>query len=366
MSEKNIQLNAEKCIVDEKEYNLKDIERIGINNFSLGSYLFSHKSLFRYYPNTRKYIKKEKRYRNYSFESLVNNTIFLQDAKNFDDCFDCAVDLDFNKFFHNRTNKYCEYFKININDEKDINVWLYKLSVLFYECCTIEKVLTYSTPCNDEVQKLTIEIFVRNVFDGVINNNLQWQEAICNAISKEYIAFCDSLSNFRICCFSTSPYLNRMWSSAYANNNQGFCIEYEIDLNDPKNQDLYNNIFPVIYSQKRNDFIPLSKNVDKSPSKDDLWQMYFNGLLRKSKHWEDQKEWRLILHKGFITQNPIPFFKIKKVYLGNKMPNKERLKIIKHCKKHSIEYVGIIRKNDSFDLIECNGDCAKCHIQDDK
>ena len=103
--------------------------------------------------------------------------------------------------------------------------------------------------------------------------------------------------------------------------------------------------------------------MDKSPSKDDLWQMYFNGLLRKSKHWEDQKEWRLILHKGFITQNPLPFFKIKKVYLGNKMPNKERLKIIKHCKKHSIEYVGIIRKNDSFDLIECNGDCAKCYIK---
>lgn len=363
MCKTNIQENIEKCIVDEKEYNLRDIEKMGINNFSLSAHLFPYKSLFRYYPNTRKYIKEEKCYRNYSFESLVNNTIFLQDVKNFDDCFDCAVDLDFNKFFYNRTNKYCEYFKINTNDEKDINIWLYKLSVLFYECGTIEKVLTHSTSCNDEVQKLTIENFVRNVFDGVINNNLQWQEAIYNVISKEYIAFCDSLSDFRICCFSTSPYLNRMWSSAYANNNQGFCIEYEIDLNDKKNQNLYNNIFPVIYSQKRNDFVPLSKNVDKSPSKDDLWQMYFNGLLRKSKLWKDQKEWRLILHKGFINQNPLPFFKIKKVYLGNKMPNKERLKIIKYCKKHLIEYVGIIRKSDSFDLIECNGDCLKCKKQ---
>ena len=48
------------------------------------------------------------------------------------------------------------------------------------------------------------------------------------------------------------------------------------------------------------------------------------------------------------------------LYLGNKICNKERLKITKHCKKHSIEYVGIIRKNDSFDLIECKCHCLKC------
>lgn len=361
MSETNVRENIENCIVDGKVYNLNDIEKMGFDNFSLRSHMFPYKSLFRYYPNIRKYVKEEKRYRNYSFESLVNNTVFLQDAKNFDDCFDCAIDLDFDKFLNNRLNKYCEYFKIDINDEKDINVWLYRLSVLFYTYGSVEKVLSHSMQFNDEVQRLTIGIFVRNVFVDVTKNKLQWQEAICSAVRKEYIDFCDSLSKFRICCFSTSPYLNRMWSSAYANNNQGFCIEYEIDLNDKSNIDIYNSIFPVIYSQKRNDYLPLSMNIDKTPSKDDLWQMYFNGLLRKSKHWKDQKEWRLILPKGLITQNPLPFLKIKKVYLGNKMPEKDKIKIIRYCKKNKIEYVGIIRKIDSFDLIECSFDCAKCY-----
>ena len=88
--------------------------------------------------------------------------------------------------------------------------------------------------------------------------------------------------------------------------------------------------------------------------------MFFNGLLRKSLYWIDQKEWRLILHKDAIKENPIPFFKIKKVYLGNKMPRKERIKITKYCRAHEIEYVGLIRDRDSFNLKECKGDCYSC------
>lgn len=151
-----------------------------------------------------------------------------------------------------------------------------------------------------------------------------------------------------------------MWSSAYADNNKGFCVEYEIDLSIKNGIDLYNNIFPVIYSQTRNDFLPLIKNLDQTLTKKDLWQMFFNGLLRKSVHWKDQLEWRLILCDGFIQQNPIPFFKIKKVYLGNKMPAKERRKIISFCRTHNIEYVGLIREHNSFNLIECKNDCYLC------
>ena len=79
-----------------------------------------------------------------------------------------------------------------------------------------------------------------------------------------------------------------------------------------------------------------------------------------SLHWIDQQEWRLIMVEGLIPQNPLPFFKIKKVYLGNKMPQKERIKIINYCRKHSIEYIGLIRDKNSFNLIECSDDCYMC------
>lgn len=101
-------------------------------------------------------------------------------------------------------------------------------------------------------------------------------------------------------------------------------------------------------------------DCDKSPNEDFLWQMFYNGLLRKSLYWSDQKEWRLVLIEDMIETNPIPFFKIKKVYLGNKMPKNDRLKIIKYCRNHKIEYVGLIRDNNSFALKECAGDCYSC------
>ena len=346
------------CYIDGKEYFLSEVEKMGIDNFSISAHIHPYKSLFKYYPNTTKYVEEEKKERNYSFEALENNTIFLQDAENFDDCFDCAVDLDWNNFLSLRVNKYCEYFDVDVKSN-NINDIVYALSLRLYELGSIEKCIQAISFIQDEVQRLHIEIFITEVFIKVLSNE-QWMPAIYSSIQKEHDKFKKVISNFKISCFSTSPYLNRMWSSAYADNNKGFCIEYEIDLSIKNGIDLYNNIFPVIYSQTRNDFLPLIKNLDKSLTKEDLWQMFFNGLLRKSVHWKDQLEWRLILCDGFIQQNPIPFFKIKKVYLGNKMSDEERGKIVAYCRKNNIEYVGLVRKPNSYDLVECKGDCYNC------
>lgn len=349
------------CIIDGKAYKLEDVEKMGIDEFSKSAHIFPSKSLFKYYPNVRKYVKEEKKYRNYSFEALTNNTVFLQNANNFDDCFDCAIDLDYNKFLYNRVHKYCEYFDIEITDNQNFNQAIYLLSNKFYEYGTPEVTIANAKTFDDKLRNLYIEVFVNKVFAELIDKK-DWNLAIFSAINSEYTDFCETLSKFKIACFTTSPYLNRMWSSAYADNNKGFCIEYEINLESKENIDIYNYILPVIYSQKRNDLIQLSLNVDATPTKDDLWQIYYNGLLRKSIHWVDQNEWRLILPDGFINRNPMPFFKIKKIYLGNKMSKKERLKIIKYCKAHSIEYVGMVRKLNSFDLVECSSDCYTCKI----
>ncbi len=353
------------CYIDGKEYLLSEVEQMGWDDFCYSAHIHPYKSLFKYYPNTTKYVKEEKKHRNFSFEALKDNTVFLQDAKNFDDCFDCAVDLDWDKFLFTRVTKYCDCFSVKTKSD-NINDIVYALSTKLYELGTIEKCVETSSDLPDEVQRLHVEMFIQNVFIKFYSGE-QWMSAVFSAIQDEYKDFAKALSKFKISCFSTSPYLNRMWSSAYADNNRGFCIEYEVDLSTQTGMDLYTNILPVIYSQTRNDFVPLSKNFDSTITKDDLWQMYFNGFLRKSVHWKDQLEWRLILPDGFISQNPIPFFKIKRVYLGNKMSIKERRKIIKYCHSNKIEYVGLIRENNSFNLVECKDDgfvCPKTTISD--
>ncbi len=347
------------CIICDSVKLLSDIELLGIEKFSETVHKFVPKYLFKYFPNTRKWIKEEKKYRNFSYEALVNGTVYLQDADKFDDCFDCAIDLDWEKFLRNRLIQYCDYFDVEYDKADTIDNIISILSAKFLKYNSLEEILNEKNKYEDIILKNSIEIFVRILYKCK-EQGYELGVAIINEIGNEYENFIKSFSKFKMTCFSTSPFLNRMWSAQYGNDNKGFCIEYEINLTSHEEINLFENIYPVIYSQQRNDVLPISGDCDKAPTSEFLWQMYFNGLLRKSLHWQDQKEWRLILLDSLIERNPLPFFKIKKVYLGNKMPSKDRLKIIKYCRKHSIEYVGLVRDNNSFNLIECEGDCYLC------
>ena len=347
------------CYIDGKPYSLSDVEKMGLKNFQFSAHIHPYHSIFRYYPNTKKYVKEEKKYRNFSLEALKNNTIYLQDAKNFDDCFDCAVDLEWDKFLFERVKTYCTYFKANSASD-NIGDMVYALALKLFEFDTAEKCIEYIPAIEDKVQKLHFEVFIRDVFNKGLNQKEYRMHAIFSSIQKEYEEFKNCLSKFRITCFSTSAFLNRMWSSAYADNNRGFCIEYEVNTSTETGNKLYENFYPVIYSEKRGDLFMLSKNDDKTPTEEDIWQMYFNGLLRKDIIWKDQQEWRLILYGNLIKENPMPFYKIKKVYLGNRMPLKERKKIAAYCRKNNIEYVGLERQPNSYNLVECKGDCYVC------
>ena len=347
------------CVICNMVYLLSDIEKLGLEKFNEEAHKFAPKYLYKYFPNTRKWIKEEKRYRNFSYEALVDNTVYLQDAENFDDCFDCAIDLDWNKFLHNRLVQYCDYFKVECSKENSAEDLSYALAVKLYEYNTLENILNEKDKYDDILLKGNIEYFAGSIFN-LVEQGDDLKLAIIKVISKEYDDFIKDFSKFKISCFSSSPYLNRMWSSQYANDNKGFCLEYEIELSTPEKTALFINTLPVIYSQHRNDVLPLSSDCDKTPTKEFLWQMYFNGFLRKSLHWQDQEEWRLILLDGLIEKNPITFFKIKKLYLGNKMPAKDRMRIIRYCRAHDIEYVGLVRDTNSFNLTECKNDCYIC------
>ena len=61
------------------------------------------------------------------------------------------------------------------------------------------------------------------------------------------------------------------------------------------------------------------------------------------------------------------FFKIKKVYLGNKMSAKDRLEIIDICKSQgipytgvTIAYTGVTIAPDQFNMRDCDILCEDC------
>lgn len=345
------------CVVANKIYSLSKIGELGIDGFSQMFHSISKFKLYKYCPNT---VDKDTN-RNYSIENLINNTVYMQDFKKFDDSFDCAIDVDITKFTRLRLEKYCEYFRVDFSNEDDLSMLVYKIRCFLYEYIKDDKLETLIEEFKDPVQKLRIQVFIANIKVEICNNHLEFNDALSVVINKEYVDYINRLNKFKITCFSMSPYINRMWSSAYGDNNKGFCIEYTIDFDDVEKRDLFVNLFPVIYSQKRNDNLIFMVENDVTLSKNGLWQYYFNGMLRKSFSWFDQMEWRLILPEMFIKENNlVKFYKITKVFLGINMQKKERKKIINICKEYQIPYEGVIRKTDSFDIISCNGDCYIC------
>lgn len=345
------------CIIANKNYSLTKIGELGLDGFSHIFHSIKNFKLYKYCPNTIAADTK----RNYSVENLINNTVYLQDFKNFDDSFDCAIDIDINKFTKLRFQKYCEYFELEFSEDDDLSMLAYKIRCFLYDYIKNNQLESFIDEFNDPIQKLTIQNFVANIKMEIEINHLEFNNALSATINKEYKAYINKFNLFKITCFSMSPYLNRMWSSGYGDNNRGFCIEYTIDINDEDKKELFENLYPVIYSHKRNDNLIFMKENDVILSKNGLWQYYFNGMLRKSYSWLDQMEWRLILPKKNVKKdNLVNFYKITKVYLGIKMPKEERKKIIDICKKFDIPYEGVVRKTDSFDIISCNGNCYNC------
>lgn len=346
------ELKKNKCIVNGKIYDLKYIEELGYEKFIMNFRWLPEFKLYKYFPNIYT-VTKEGKEINYSIEALKNNEVYLNNATNFDDCFDCVIDINYEKFCNIRLNKYCEYFNLSTKMHENDNKFLKeKISSYLTEMLFSRKENDIYNEITDDLKKLKVRWFVKKFLEKYLPTK-DSIISIDSILADEHSEFTEKLSEFRITCFSTSPYLNRMWSE-YANKNKGFCVEYDIDLNNTGiSKDIYYNLFPVIYAQKRSDASFLSTMIDDHASEKELWQLCFNGFLRKSFYWVDQCEWRLALHKSMIESNSLKFYKISRVYFGSKMDKEDEENIKKICKEKNIDTIKIMMEENSFNLIDC-------------
>lgn len=113
--------------------------------------------------------------------------------------------------------------------------------------------------------------------------------------------------NIRVTCFAESNLSPLMWSH-YADKHQGFCIEYDLTKID---EGYRRSILPVIYSDTKCDVTEaiISKNTN----------LLMNPFYYKSKDWEYEKEWRIVIFEDMIKDGEYfaDFSKgITGIYLG--------------------------------------------------
>jgi len=357
-------------IIQNQVYTQEQIEKLSLAEWAVNRIINMPKSLVKYFPN----VIDEETGRNYSLEALENNTVYLQSPDKFDDVYDCSIVFDEDAYSFARLRYYASYCGFAIEDN-DYWKFIYAFAQKIYEkviklqqCgVDLENALKQVFKINEDgtSKNKTHLMFVLGMVVELNSNSAQdvWQIAFAKALKAEISLIRKTLiENFRIACFSTSPYMNRMWASQYANNHKGFCIEYKIPEYSKEYLNIFHNLFPVIYSDVRTSVLnECLKYIEDKKDTQLIEDIYKYGVLTKSKDWMEQDEWRLVSMGTILADDyNCKFFPIQKVYLGNKMENEERKKVIEICKRKGITYSGIIRLQDRFELTSCACLCEQC------
>lgn len=367
------------CIINGEFLPLEDVQNMGYDEFVSHAKGIMPRKLYKYFSNlpttltdpvSGEPILDEKTGKpktiNYSKEALKKNTVFLQSPSLFDDVYDSDISLDFETYEKIRLLEYCKRCQLSVNasmSTQELGDALVQAVSQRFDPAIGQASLFTKRP-DTLIEEKSNELFVLQL-QIELSNHHDLGKAVGGAIVSSFKDYSRSLQNtFRASCFATTPFSQLMWGGSYANEHKGFCVEYTVLPNDPSYTTVYYNLFPMIYCKTRPNMTErLAKVEDNDLTKEWLWDIYFHGALRKSIDWAFQNEWRLLLPMGSNLKDSgynIPFFPITKVFLGNRMPPKERQEIIDICKVRKIPYVGVRRNPVIFEMEECPDKCEDC------
>lgn len=299
------------------------------------------KTLIKFFRN-EPVILRNKTCHNYSLEALQNNTVHLSHPTAFNDPFDGTLMISF--------EAYCK--RLGKDFEKEFGLTI---------------------PDGLSTEKI-IEAIHTNI------ENSQSLKEFTNQIHQWHHEEMHKLQNMGVCCFTDPEMLskNLMWSH-YANDHQGFCIEYQLPehpvLQDedwitglkPWERSMLMHTFPVAYCEKRLDFSQKWPEMDSiirnSSDYSDVFPYYQYGLITKGIEWSYEREWRFIyppvieatkdkypLTSRLKDGDNLEFFPIKNVYLGCRMSKDVKDAIREIIGGRDIHIYDVYPSEDDYDF----------------
>jgi hypothetical protein len=351
------------CIVNGEFMTLKQIENMGYDKFSYRSKINMPLKLYKYFSNEEEKLD-DGRIINYSMKALKNNTVFMQSPSLFDDVYDSDINIDFMEYQKYRLIEYCKRCGLDVDEQSSVEEigtqFIGTIMTSYKEYGDFEHFFIKKP--ETQIEEMTNVIFQQRIRIELAKNS-DLVQAVSKIIAEEYKEYVKNLQNtFRISCFATTPYSQLMWG-LYADCHKGFCVEYTVLPDNPQYKDIFYNIFPLVYCKTRPNMTEkLVRAKDHDKTKENLWDIYLHGALRKSIDWAFQNEWRLLLPIRSKNQDDynIDFFPITSVYLGNKMPIDKRREVIEFCNSKNISYMGVRRNPNVFEMQACEIKCENC------
>lgn len=340
------------CVISKSIKSLKELNEMAISDFFVYCDLIRPQKLYKYFPY--KWELKDNEPVNYSLEALENNTVYLQYPDKFDDIFDSKLRVD-KKAYQNQLAEFFYTYFVN-KGARTFEDRTKALDDYFEEkdnVLDLQNQISGDTSLNILDKQFLLSFVLEMDFE--MKKASTQDKYTQSYIEKNFYDQEKQLQNsFGVSCFTTSPFMNIMWSNSYANCHSGFCLEYDLSVLTNELMDAWRFTFPMIYCNTRPD-VTLSIVGNKHQVIDDdyLKGITIHGTLRKSIEWAMQDEWRLCMPINMVNGNrKVKYFPISKVYLGPKMSVGNKLKVIEVCNRRGIEVSQITYDNDSFKLIE--------------
>ncbi|EPA3164447.1 DUF2971 domain-containing protein [Yersinia enterocolitica] len=273
------------------------------------------------------------KYKNFSVDSLdllVSDSLYFADPTTFNDPLDCNPsvqnDIDDVDILNAILHKL-----VKDNHQKELEKAAEKIKYIGPK--TLEKIERLG---ESEARKI-----IRNIADSVDFFGELHGESTGYHI-KQYL-----LKNYAVGVLSLAKYFNcpLMWSH-YADQHKGFCIGYDISVNE------FNNIYPVDYNGKRfirtqqvYDMLFNSNDNIKKAAKKEIEKVI---LLNKAPSWKYEKEYRVISKQGLQDSQ----FRLSDVTFGLRFKESAKFSVMRalQSRQGEIDFYEMSLCDDSFSL----------------
>lgn len=293
-----------------------------------------------------------------SIKCIESNSVFMNNPRNFNDPFDCVLCASEKEFLKHYL---IEYFIKTDSVDRNI-VTAEELNKLKSSRCEDTK---YGS-----VYKTFDSVVFHLGYDADKHETRKGYSEISKVLDRARREYENGLEKLRegtvgitsfanINKFKLTAYME-LWAH-YAQNHEGFCVEYDISqaINDSHlNAMARGGLLPCSYSAKQVTLNnkKLYKYIEKIPftlhERVEFEKSIILSFLTKSSAWSYENEWRLILPSDIceIYGNMIPFFPIKALYIGCRMPTDNREFMYQLAQRKGIEIYNMGLHEYQFEL----------------
>jgi hypothetical protein len=288
-------------------------------------------------PHLPKRIYKYRADNKYSLNNLSNDTVWMSSPDKYNDPYDCAFKIFADDIFKALSSTLVKEFLQNYGlDGPDGAEAIKQAENSDDPFGFLKNYIAAKLSVNPGYRPFTMTVFDPSVVRAQIDAATEFLNQV--------------RATTKICSFSETNDNLLMWSH-YAQNHQGFCMEYDLE---PLEADhpMRKNLFPVIYSPDLYDMTPFMRGLVDPERKNFNPSVQLLGFLSKGDVWTYEREWRSISFKDRpMDDYNLPVPKPSRIFLGSKMEAGRAKELAEICKAKGIEVWRMKQMPDKFAVI---------------